>query len=174
MKRKRSVLLVWLLLAGLLIGGYGCFSMLKYRGAVTETKSLLQECIETAAFPDEARGMAGIMTDEEGLIRSCSFSHLEWDLGRETEAVKEIMKASSRDTGGDGIVHLQDGKYRYLSEPDPGGFRIAVAECKAEEDLIARLKRGGCCAAVLAVLLLPLLMLLFRRKPAEAVQDGDS
>lgn len=170
-------LVCWLLTAALLIGGYVFVCSNLYRNNVINTMELLRKSVETTAFPDETRGMLGIVLDTSGLIRSWSQSHLELSSADSRELmtmVAEQAKDGLPDSDVFDYIYYKDVKYRLLRRPLASGCEIAVAECSAEQAMGGKIQYGGYALIAANLLLLPVFLLLRRRKPSAAEPDNDT
>ena len=133
--------------------------------------------VETTAFPDETRGMLGIVLDTSGLIRSWSQSHLELSSADSRELmtmVAEQAKDGLPDNDVFDYIYYKDVKYRLLRRPLASGCEIAVAECSAEQAMGGKIQYGGYALIAANLLLLPVFLLLRRRKPSAAEPDNDT
>ena len=180
MKKPLSLclrLICWLLTAALLIGGYVFVCSGQYRKNITKTMELLRESVDTQTFPDETRGMLGIVLDTDGQVRSWMQSHLELSSADSRELLTSVA-AQAKDGLPDSdvfdYIYYKDVKYRLLRRPLASGCEIAVAECSAEQAMGGKIQYGGYALIAANLLLLPVFLLLRRRKPPAAEPDNDT
>ena len=167
-------LVCWLLTAALLIGGYVFVCSGQYRKNITKTMELLRESVNTQTFPDETRGMLGIVLDTDGQVRSWMQSHLELSSADSRELLTTVAaqaKDGLPDSDVFGYVYYKDVKYHLLRRPLASGCEIAAAECSAEQAMAGKIQYGGYALIAANLLLLPVFLLLRKRRPSAAEPD---
>lgn len=155
--RLRFFLITWglllLLFCALCLGVWAY-----YRSESLKLESQLQQMIETFDAPeyddtqfDPSVGAAAIRVQPDGVITELRLSRLTLSEEGATSLVKEILSGEREKAG---KVTLNDVVFQYIySITEDGEAHIALAECSAEEQTLARARRYFAIFAVIGTVL---------------------